>query len=75
MTARFTESVVEDAALAWLESLGYAILHGPEIAPGEPFAERDDYGEVVLESRLRQALRSVLRLCHYQGGRCLPSAM
>jgi hypothetical protein len=30
----FTESVVEDAALAWLESLGYAVKHGPEIAPG-----------------------------------------
>ena len=36
----FTESVVEDAALAWLESLGYAIKHGPEIAPGEILAER-----------------------------------
>lgn len=33
--ARFTESVVEDAALAWLESLGYTIKYGPEIAPGE----------------------------------------
>jgi len=53
---KFTESVVEEAALAWLESLGYTILHGPEIAPGEPFAERDDYGQVVLERRLRQAL-------------------
>lgn len=53
----FTESVVEDAALAWLESLGYTILHGPKIAPGEPFAERDDYGQVVLEGRLRQALQ------------------
>jgi len=56
MTAAFTESIVEDAALAWLESLGYTILHGPEIAPGEPFAERGDYGQVVLEWRLRQAL-------------------
>jgi type I restriction enzyme R subunit len=54
---RFTESVVEDAALAWLEGLGYAILHGPDIAPGEPFAEREDYGQVVLERRLRQALQ------------------
>ena len=27
----FTESVVEDAALAWLESLGYAVKHGPEM--------------------------------------------
>jgi hypothetical protein len=28
---KFTESVVEDAALAWLESLGYTVKHGPEI--------------------------------------------
>jgi len=52
----FTESVVEQAALAWLESLGYTILAGPEIAPGELGAERHDYGQVVLETRLRQAL-------------------
>jgi len=57
MSARFTESVVEEAALAWLEGLGYTILHGPEIAPGEPFAVREDYGQVVLEGRLRQALQ------------------
>lgn len=36
----FSESVVEDAALAWLEGLGYAVLHGPAIAAGEPIAER-----------------------------------
>jgi len=52
----FTESVVEQAALAWLEALGYTILSGPEIAPGEAMAERDNYGQVVLEYRLRQAL-------------------
>jgi type I restriction enzyme R subunit len=52
----FTESVVEDAALAWLESPGYAIKHGPEIAPGELFAERGDYGQVILAARLREAL-------------------
>jgi len=58
---RFTESVVEDAALAWLESLGYAVLHGPEIAAGMPGGERSDpnYRDVVLESRLRQALVSL----------------
>jgi len=54
----FTESVVEDAALSWLAALGYAVLHGPEIAAGEPAAERSDpsYRDVVLEQRLRQAL-------------------
>ncbi len=34
MTA-FTESVVEQAALAWLESVGWIIRNGAEIAPGE----------------------------------------
>ena len=33
--SRFTESVVEDAALAWLESLGYAVKHGPEIVSAD----------------------------------------
>ena len=32
----FTESVGEDAALGWPESLGYAVLHGPGIAAAEP---------------------------------------
>src|SRR5438128_2914799 len=56
VSTTFTESVVEQATLAWLESLGYTIKHGPEIAPGELAAERQDYGQVVLEDRLRQAL-------------------
>src|SRR5437867_9611549 len=54
----FTESIVEDAALAWFKALGYAVLHGPAIAAGEPGPERSDpnYRDVVLERRLRQTL-------------------
>ena len=52
----FTESTVEDAALDWLESLGWSIAHGPDIAPDTPGAERSDYGAVVLERRLRDTL-------------------
>ena len=52
----FTESTVEEAALAWLESLGWSIAHGPDIAPDTPSAERSDYGAVVLERRLRSSL-------------------
>jgi type I restriction enzyme R subunit len=54
----FTESTVESAALAWLEALGYAVLHGPDIAVGELAAERSDpnYRDVILERRLREAL-------------------
>ncbi len=54
----FSESTVESATLAWLKMLGYAVLHGPDIAAGLPDAERTDpnYRDVVLEGRLRQAL-------------------
>jgi type I restriction enzyme R subunit len=56
VTSTFTESVVEEAALAWLEAVGWRIAHGPDIAPDMPAAERRDYSEVVLAQRLRDAL-------------------
>jgi type I restriction enzyme R subunit len=37
---KFAESVVEDAALAWLKAIGWPIAHGPDIAPDQPRAER-----------------------------------
>ncbi|KPL25350.1 MAG: DEAD/DEAH box helicase [Phycisphaerae bacterium SM1_79] len=51
-----TESVVEEAALAWLEGLGYEVKFGPDIAPGELFAERSEWDEVVLAERLKDAI-------------------
>ena len=51
-----TESTVEAAALEWLATLGWQTAHGPDIAPATPGAERDNYGQVVLEGRLRDAL-------------------
>jgi type I restriction enzyme R subunit len=55
--ANLTESEIESAAMDWLAGLGYQTVFGPDIAPGMPGAERDDYGQVVLEYRLRQALQ------------------
>jgi type I restriction enzyme R subunit len=52
----FAESVIEQAALAWLDDFEWIIKNGPKIAPGELFAERIEHGQVVLEDRLRQAL-------------------
>src|SRR4030065_256532 len=52
------ESTVEEAALSWLGDLGYSILHGPEIAPGELFAERQSYQAGILSRRLRDVLGS-----------------
>jgi type I restriction enzyme R subunit len=51
----FTESVVEEAALAWLAGLGWEVAHGQELIEG-PLPERADYGQVVLKGRLRAAL-------------------
>jgi type I restriction enzyme R subunit len=50
------ESIVEDAALTWFGELGYAVGHGPQLAPAEPAAERPSFGEVVLVGRLRAAI-------------------
>ena len=50
------ESTVEEASLAWLASLGWIAVHGPDIAPDTTGAERADYGEVLLARRLRDAL-------------------
>ncbi len=47
----FFESIVEDAALAWLESIGWVVQHGPTIAPGELAAKRSDYAQVVSSRR------------------------
>ena len=50
------ESIVEEAALEWFGELGYAVGHGPRIAPGEVAAERETFGDVVLAGRLRAAM-------------------
>ena len=52
----FNESTVEDAALSWLEGVGWNATHGSEIAPEMQSAERDSYSAVVLAGRLRSAL-------------------
>ena len=53
-----TESIVEDAALDWYRALGYHVLGGPDIGP-DPHALRKSYGDVVLDSPLRGALKTL----------------
>ena len=50
----FSESEVEEAALQWLEGLGWAVAHGVDIAPGTSDAERANYDQVV--QRLTDAI-------------------
>lgn len=64
MTDRvFTESVVEEAALAWLEAVGWQVAHGPDIAlpclpggRGMAATERRDDGEVAPPQQPHRAL-------------------
>jgi type I restriction enzyme R subunit len=51
------ESIVEDAALEWFGELGYAVGHGPHLAPVEPAAEWNSFSDLVLVGRLREAIR------------------
>jgi type I restriction enzyme R subunit len=51
------ESELESVALSWLYSSGFTVLPGPSIAPGELAAERTSYEQVILEDRLRAALK------------------
>jgi hypothetical protein len=55
----FTESIIEQAALAWLEATGWRVAHGPEITstsdalipthtPSHSHRERESYRDVVL---------------------------
>ncbi len=52
----FTENDLEQTVLSWLNGLGCTVLAGPDIAPGELLAERAVFGEVVLKTRLRDAM-------------------
>lgn len=52
----FREEAVELAALAWLDALGWRTLEGAQLAPDGPGAPRGNYNEVVLLSRLEDAI-------------------
>lgn len=54
--SEITESVVEEVALSLYERLGYSNLYGPDIAPGEPSAERNSYNETILGRRFKECL-------------------
>jgi len=50
------EDQLEQEVLSWLGDVGYQVLSGPEIAPDGERPERQDYRQVILIDRLRQAV-------------------
>lgn len=55
----FCESQLEEAILEWFEELGYEIVFAPDIAPDGEYAEREDYSDVILGDRLKEALARI----------------
>lgn len=53
------ESIVEEAAIQWLEGLGYTYKAGPDLAPDGSAPERRNYADVFLEGRLKRALARI----------------
>lgn len=52
-----TEDELEQWVLEILSELGWTHVYGPDIAPGEPDAERTDYRDIVLDGRLAAAVQ------------------
>lgn len=59
MLKNFCESHLEEAALEWFEELGYEIVFAPDIAPDGEYPEREDYSDVILNERLKEALNRI----------------
>jgi len=59
MTNSFTESTIEQAAIDWLQELGYNYAFGPEIAFDDERPERSDYQETLLLRRLRDTIARI----------------
>ena len=51
-----TEDQLEQEALSWLIEVGYTHLSGYDIAPDGPSPERDNFRQVLLPQRLRDAI-------------------
>ncbi len=56
---KITESAIELLAIKKLEDLGYHYLYGPDIASDGIHPERDNYEQVILLQRLKQAVRRI----------------
>lgn len=56
---KYTESALEEATREWFEELGYQTIFGPSIDPETEKAERSDFSQVILESRLKSAIEKI----------------
>jgi len=53
------ESIIEEAAIEWLKSLGYQYQHGTELSRFNPVKEAEDYAQAILYDVLRTMIASL----------------
>ncbi|MBL7873918.1 MAG: type I restriction endonuclease subunit R [Cyclobacteriaceae bacterium] len=54
-----TENIIEESAIEILQSQGWEYANGKEISPEGLFCERDNYSQIVLVNRLRNAIAKI----------------
>lgn len=59
MAARLTESEIETLAIERLQALGFDYVYAPDIAPDAATPERENFAEVLLTQRLRNAVARI----------------
>jgi type I restriction enzyme R subunit len=53
------ETMVAEEALGWFQVLGYAVIPGPQLTPGELGAERASLCDVLTVALLCEAIRQI----------------
>ncbi|MGJ3628165.1 type I restriction endonuclease [Sphingomonas sp. MMS24-JH45] len=64
LMAKLTESVVEDAALAWLAEQGWQVAYGIDASPDGKAPERAANSDVILTARLSAAVDRLAEPAH-----------
>jgi type I site-specific restriction-modification system R (restriction) subunit/very-short-patch-repair endonuclease len=54
-----TENIIEESAIEILQSQGWEYANGKEISPEGLFCERENYSQIVLVNRLRNAIAKI----------------
>jgi type I restriction enzyme, R subunit len=57
--SKITESDIETLAIECLQALGFSYIYAPDIAPDSTSPERESFAEVLLLSRLRNAVTRI----------------
>ena len=54
-----TENIIEESAIETLKSQGWEYANGKELSPEGLFCERENYQQIILTNRLRNAIATI----------------